>query len=140
LLLDRECSIQYRYQKVIEEALSPWLLLDLCEQMSKTGILIGNLLEYKSAGIVEFIIDINTAKYYFLEVNTRIQVRHPITEEVVGLDIVALQIYIASRGRLDDLGYFNDEMAPQVRYAIKYCLYAKDPFRDFMPDLGTIVR
>ena len=139
-LLDRECSIQRRHQKVIEEAPSPWLSPDLRERMSKTGILIGNLLEYESAGTVEFIVDIETAKYYFLEVNTRIQVEHPITEEVVGLDIVALQIYIAGGGRLDDLDYFNDGMALQVGHAIECRLCAEDPSRDFMPDLGTIVR
>jgi acetyl/propionyl-CoA carboxylase alpha subunit len=139
-LLDRECSIQRRHQKVIEEAPSPWLSPELRERMSKTVILIGNLLEYESAGTVEFIVDIDTAKYYFLEVNTRIQVEHPITEEVVGLDIVAMQIYIAGGGRLDDLGYFNDGMAPQVGHAIECRLCAEDPSRDFMPDLGTIVR
>jgi acetyl/propionyl-CoA carboxylase alpha subunit len=139
-LLDRECSIQRRHQKVIEEAPSPWLSPGLRRQMSMTAILIGNLLEYESAGTVEFIVDIDTANYYFLEVNTRIQVEHPITEEVVGLDIVALQIYIASGGRLDELEYFNDGMAPQVGHAIECRLCAEDPSRDFMPDLGTIVR
>lgn len=139
-LLDRECSIQRRHQKVIEEAPSPWLSSDLRKQMSTTAILIGTLLEYESAGTVEFIVDIDTAQYYFLEVNTRIQVEHPITEEVVGLDIVALQLYIAGGGRLDDLGYFNEGMAPQVGHAIECRLCAEDPSRDFMPDLGTIVR
>jgi acetyl/propionyl-CoA carboxylase alpha subunit len=139
-LLDRECSIQRRHQKVIEESPSPWLSPDLRRQMSKTAISIGALLEYESAGTVEFIVDIDTAKYYFLEVNTRIQVEHPITEEVVGLDIVALQIYVASGGRLDALQSFNDGMAPQVGHAIECRLCAEDPARDFMPDLGTIVR
>ena len=139
-LLDRECSIQRRHQKVIEEAPSPWLSPDMRKQMSTTAILIGKLLEYESAGTVEFIVDINTANYYFLEVNTRIQVEHPITEEVVGLDIVALQVYIAGGGRLDDLGYFKNGIAPQVGHAIECRLCAEDPARDFMPDLGAIIR
>ena len=95
--------------------------------MSKTAIEIGNLLRYESAGTVEFIVDVDTAKFYFLEVNTRIQVEHPITEETTGVDIVALQIYVASDGRLDDLGYFSNGLAPQVGHAIECRLCAEDP-------------
>ncbi|KAF2102485.1 hypothetical protein NA57DRAFT_33026 [Rhizodiscina lignyota] len=139
-LLDRECSIQRRHQKVIEEAPSPWLSADLRKSMSKTAIQIGKLLGYTSAGTVEFIVDVDTAKYYFLEVNTRIQVEHPITEETTGTDIVALQVYVASGGSLDDLNYFRDGMSPQVGHAIECRLCAEDPSRDFYPDLGTIQR
>jgi len=139
-LLDRECSIQRRHQKVIEEAPSPWLSPQLRKKMSETAILIGELLEYESAGTVEFIVDVDTAKFYFLEVNTRIQVEHPITEEITGVDIVALQVYIANGGRLDDLGYFENRMAPQVGHAIECRLCAEDPSRDFLPDVGTIRR
>jgi acetyl/propionyl-CoA carboxylase alpha subunit len=139
-LLDRECSIQRRHQKVIEEAPSPWLSSDLRKAMSKTAIHIGKLLGYTSAGTVEFIVDVDTAKYYFLEVNTRIQVEHPITEETTGTDIVALQVYVASGGSLDDLNYFRDGMSPQVGHAIECRLCAEDPSRDFYPDLGTIQR
>lgn len=139
-LLDRECSIQRRHQKVIEEAPSPWLTHDLRKAMSKTAIQIGKLLNYVSAGTVEFIVDINTSKYYFLEVNTRIQVEHPITEETTGTDIVALQVYVASGGSLDSLGYFQHGLAPQVGHAIECRLCAEDPSRDFYPDLGTIRR
>ncbi|PVH72832.1 hypothetical protein DL98DRAFT_659826 [Cadophora sp. DSE1049] len=139
-LLDRECSIQRRHQKVIEEAPSPWLSDELRKAMSKTAIQIGKLLNYVSAGTVEFIVDVNTSKYYFLEVNTRIQVEHPITEETTGTDIVALQVYVASGGSLDVLGYFQDGLAPQVGHAIECRLCAEDPSRDFYPDLGTIRR
>jgi acetyl/propionyl-CoA carboxylase alpha subunit len=139
-LLDRECSIQRRHQKVIEEAPSPWLSAEMRTKMSETAIAIGTLLKYESAGTVEFIIDVDTAKFYFLEVNTRIQVEHPITEETTGVDIVALQIYVAAGGLLDDLDYFQNGIAPQVGHAIECRLCAEDPSRDFLPDLGTILR
>ncbi|CZR54818.1 related to methylcrotonyl-coa carboxylase alpha chain, mitochondrial precursor [Phialocephala subalpina] len=139
-LLDRECSIQRRHQKVIEEAPSPWLSAELRSRMSETAISIGDLLKYESAGTVEFIIDVETAEFFFLEVNTRIQVEHPITEETVGLDIVALQIYAASGGKLDDLEYFENGSPPQVGHAIEVRLCAEDPLRDFLPDLGVIQR
>jgi acetyl/propionyl-CoA carboxylase alpha subunit len=139
-LMDRECSIQRRHQKVIEEAPSPWLSNKLRKELSETGIAIGKLLRYESAGTVEFIVDVDVAKFYFLEVNTRIQVEHPITEEISGVDIVALQIYVASGGRLDNLGYFRDGMAPQVGHAIECRLCAEDPNRDFVPDMGVVRR
>ncbi|KAN0091870.1 Carbamoyl-phosphate synthase L chain, ATP binding domain containing protein [Hyaloscypha variabilis] len=140
-LLDRECTIQRRHQKVIEEAPSPWLSIELRQAMSKTAMHIGKLLRYVSAGTVEFIVDVDTAKYYFLEVNTRIQVEHPITEETTGTDIVALQVYVASGGSLDELGYFDDNgLSPQAGHAIECRLCAEDPSRDFYPDLGTIQR
>jgi acetyl/propionyl-CoA carboxylase alpha subunit len=139
-LLDRECSIQRRHQKVIEEAPSPWLSPVLRREMSEVAIQIGKLLRYESAGTVEFIVDVDTEKFYFLEVNTRIQVEHPITEEITRTDIVALQIYIASGGLLGDLDYFRDGIAPQVGHAVECRLCAEDPSRDFVPDLGTIHR
>ncbi|KAH6664262.1 carbamoyl-phosphate synthase L chain, ATP binding domain-containing protein [Halenospora varia] len=137
-LMDRECSIQRRHQKVIEEAPSPWLKPALRQKMSATAIAIGKLLGYESAGTVEFIIDVDTAEFFFLEVNTRIQVEHPITEETTGVDIVGLQIFVAGGGRLDDLGYFHNGNSPQVGHAIECRLCAEDPSRDFMPDLGVV--
>lgn len=139
-LSDRECSIQRRHQKIIEEAPSPWLSADLRKEMNKKAIDIGKLLNYESAGTVEFIVDVKAAKFYFLEVNTRIQVEHPITEETSGLDIVGLQIYVAGGGRLDDTGYFTNGVAPQVGHAIECRLCAEDPYRDFVPDVGVIRR
>ncbi|TVY93941.1 Methylcrotonoyl-CoA carboxylase subunit alpha, mitochondrial [Lachnellula willkommii] len=139
-LMDRECSIQRRHQKVIEEAPSPWLSPRLRKEMSRKAIQIGEMLRYESAGTVEFIVDVDTSKFYFLEVNTRIQVEHPITEETTGVDIVALQIFVAGGGRLDTLGYFPDQMAAQVGHAIECRLCAEDPSRDFVPDLGVIRR
>ncbi|KAH8587352.1 carbamoyl-phosphate synthase L chain, ATP binding domain-containing protein [Bisporella sp. PMI_857] len=139
-LLDRECSIQRRHQKIVEEAPSPWLSAELRTKMSDTAVAIGKLLEYESAGTVEFIVNVETSEFFFLEVNTRIQVEHPITEETTGVDIVALQIFVASGGKLDSLGYFKQGRAPQVGHAIEVRLCAEDPTRDFMPDLGTIWR
>ncbi|KAH8652652.1 carbamoyl-phosphate synthase L chain, ATP binding domain-containing protein [Tricladium varicosporioides] len=137
-LMDRECSIQRRHQKVIEEAPSPWLKPALRQRMSATAISIGKLLGYESAGTVEFIVDIDTEEFFFLEVNTRIQVEHPITEETTGVDIVGLQIFVASGGCLEDSGYFRNGNAPQIGHAIECRLCAEDPSRDFMPDLGFV--
>ncbi|EON63139.1 hypothetical protein W97_02366 [Coniosporium apollinis CBS 100218] len=137
-LMDRECSIQRRHQKIIEEAPSPWLKPALRQKMSETAVAIGKLLDYESAGTVEFIVDVETTEFFFLEVNTRIQVEHPITEETTGVDIVGLQIFVAGGGHLDDLGYWHDGMAPQVGHAIECRLCAEDPSRDFMPDLGFL--
>ncbi|KAF5518217.1 putative methylcrotonoyl-CoA carboxylase beta chain [Colletotrichum aenigma] len=102
-LFERDCSIQRRNQKVIEE--TPCLFLDeqTKKSMSDTAVKIGKLLGYEGAGTVEFVVDTTTKKFYFLEVNTRLQVEHPITEEVVGVDLVSLQLYVAAGGRLADV-------------------------------------
>lgn len=137
-LMDRECSIQRRHQKVIEEAPSPWLKPELRQKMSNTAKAIGALLSYESAGTVEFIVDIETAEFFFLEVNTRIQVEHPITEDTTGVDIVNLQIFVASGGRLENLRSFVNGDSHQVGHSIEVRLCAEDPSRDFMPDLGIV--
>lgn len=102
-LLERDCSIQRRHQKVIEESPSPWLTQALRQELSEAACRIGELIEYQGAGTVEFMVDLITSEFYFLEVNARIQVEHPITEEVTGVDIVALQLYVAAGGRLTAL-------------------------------------
>ncbi len=137
-LFERECSVQRRHQKIIEEAPSPWLDQPTRDKMSQAAITIGKLISYEGAGTVEFIIDVNTKQFYFLEVNTRIQVEHPITEETTGLDIVALQIYITAGGRIAELTPLNQLV--QNGHAIECRLCAEDPVRDFMPDLGRIWR
>jgi acetyl/propionyl-CoA carboxylase alpha subunit len=137
-LLERECSIQRRHQKVIEESPSPWLLPEMRQQMSQIAIAIGKLIGYEGAGTVEFIVDVDTKRFYFLEVNTRIQVEHPITEETTSIDIVALQFYVAAGGRLTDLEYLNQ--VTQTGHSIEARLCAEDPLQDFMPDLGRILR
>jgi acetyl/propionyl-CoA carboxylase alpha subunit len=107
-LFERECSIQRRHQKVIEEAPSPYMTPDLRAKMSQAATELGRLLKYEGAGTVEFIVDAKTGGFYFLEVNTRVQVEHPITEETTLVDIVALQIYVASGGLLKDLPYLQN--------------------------------
>ena len=135
---DRECSVQRRHQKIIEEAPSPWMSDDVREKMVKAAVQIGRLLGYESAGTVEFIVDIKTSEFYFLEVNTRIQVEHAITEEVMAVDIVALQLYIAAGGLLADLEALSQRTP--MGHSIECRLCAEDPSQDFMPDSGLILK
>ncbi|KAI8200661.1 Methylcrotonoyl-CoA carboxylase subunit alpha [Colletotrichum sp. SAR 10_70] len=135
-LFERDCSIQRRNQKVIEE--TPCLFLDeqTKKSMSDTAVKIGKLLGYEGAGTVEFVVDTATEKFYFLEVNTRLQVEHPITEEVVGVDLVSLQLYVAAGGRLADVPELS--ALTQTGHAIECRLCAEDPNRDFMPSHDTV--
>ena len=94
-LLERECSIQRRHQKVIEEAPSQFLTPELRKEMCDSAVQIAKTINYRGAGTVEFIVDPKTKKFYFLEVNTRLQVEHPVTELVTNLDLVMLQILVA---------------------------------------------
>lgn len=135
-LHERECSIQRRHQKIIEETPSPWLVASKRREMSEAAIRIGKLLHYENAGTVEFVVDANSGEFYFLEVNTRLQVEHPITEEVTGLDVVSLQLFVAAGGSLTDLAVLRQ--IPQVGHAIECRLCAEDPRRDFLPEHGTI--
>ncbi|RTE84755.1 hypothetical protein BHE90_000806 [Fusarium euwallaceae] len=134
--LDRECSVQRRNQKIIEESPCPWLSAEMRQDMSNSALEIARLLKYESAGTVEFIVDVKNERYYFLEVNTRIQVEHPITEEVVGIDLIALQIYVAGGGKLQALTQLQD--IKQTGHSIEVRLCAEDPFHDFRPCTGTI--
>ena len=102
-LWERDCSVQRRHQKIIEESPCAWLSQEKQEAMCAIAVRIGELLKYEGAGTVEFIPDLATGKFYFLEVNARLQVEHPITEECIDLDIVSLQLYVASGGSLADL-------------------------------------
>ncbi|CAN9354465.1 unnamed protein product [Alternaria alternata] len=135
-LWDRDCSVQRRHQKVIEEAPCPWLSGDMRTRMSNTAVRIAELIAYEGAGTVEFVVDVATEEYYFLEVNARLQVEHPITEEITGLDLVALQLYVATGGRLDALEQLRT--VPRNGHAIECRLCAEDPSRDFFPEHGPI--
>ena len=137
-LFERECSIQRRHQKIIEESPSPWLAQNVRHEMVEAAKTIGRLLQYEGAGTVEFIVDIDSAKFYFLEVNTRIQVEHAITEETTGVDIVALQLFIAGGGLLADCDALSN--ISQSGHSIECRLCAEDPAQDFMPDSGLILR
>ncbi|CEJ81630.1 hypothetical protein VHEMI01749 [[Torrubiella] hemipterigena] len=133
---ERDCSVQRRHQKVIEETPSPWLTAEKRQEMSDVAVRIGQLLHYENAGTVEFVFDVATSNFYFLEVNTRLQVEHPITEEVTRLDIVSLQLYVAAGGNLLQLEPLQN--IPQIDYAIECRLYAEDPGREFYPSHGLI--
>ena len=134
--LERDCSIQRRNQKIIEETPCSWLSPELREKMKETATRIANLIQYEGAGTVEFIVDVKARKFYFLEVNARLQVEHPITEEVTGFDLVALQLYVAAGGRLTDLDPIHD--IKQIGHAIECRLCAEDPEHDFAPGSGPI--
>ena len=135
-LLERECTIQRRYQKVIEESPSPVMGEDLRARMGEVAVNAAKALRYDNAGTVEFIYDDKTGEFYFLEVNTRLQVEHPVTEEVTGLDLVQLQIESA-QGM--PLRVKQDEVKGRG-YAIECRLYAEDASNDFMPVTGTVER
>ena len=137
-LFERECSIQRRHQKIIEESPSPWLTQNIRSAMVEAAMTIARLLHYESAGTVEFLVDIDSAKFYFLEVNTRIQVEHAITEETTGVDIVALQLFISAGGLLANCDALSDIY--QSGHSIECRLCAEDPAQDFMPDSGLILR
>ncbi len=133
-LFERECSIQRRYQKIIEESPSPALNCELRKQMGEEAIKIVKACKYTNAGTVEFLLDKNK-NFYFLEVNARIQVEHPVTELVTGIDIVNEQIKIANDEKLS----YKQEILQQKGHAIEARIYAEDPDNDFVPSPGNIL-
>ncbi|MCK6567407.1 MAG: acetyl-CoA carboxylase biotin carboxylase subunit [Chloroflexi bacterium] len=130
---ERECSIQRRHQKLVEEAPSPFMDDDLREKMGSVAVKAAQAVDYVNAGTIEFLVD-KDRNYYFLEMNTRLQVEHPVTEFVTGIDIVAEQIRIA-RGR--QLSYKQSEVKFQG-HAIECRVNAEDPFNNFIPSTGRI--
>ena len=134
-LFERECSIQRRHQKVIEEAPSAILTFELRQRMGEAAIAVCKSCNYVGAGTVEFLVDADL-QFYFLEMNTRLQVEHPVTEEITGLDLVEWQIRIA-RGEV--LPKKQEELVI-YGHAIEIRLYAEDTFNNFTPDIGTLNR
>ena len=134
---ERECSIQRRHQKVVEECPSPLVARypEMREAMGQAAIRAARAAGYHNAGTVEFLVD-QDRRFYFLEMNTRLQVEHPVTELVTGLDLVRLQIEIAAGARLP----FTQEEVSWRGAAIECRIYAEDPYQDFMPFPGTITR
>ena len=132
-LFERECTIQRRYQKIIEEAPSPTLTPALRSRMGEAAVAIGKAINYLGAGTIEFLVDKNL-DFYFLEMNTRIQVEHPVTELTTGIDIVEEQLLIAAgeplRLRQENLG--------QSGHAFECRIYAEDPASDFLPSPGKL--
>jgi acetyl-CoA carboxylase biotin carboxylase subunit len=129
---ERECSIQRRHQKIIEESPSPVMAPQLRQEMGQTAVKIAKAAGYRNAGTVEFLYE--KGKYYFLEVNARLQVEHPVTEFCTGLDLVALQLHIASG---EEIPFSQQEVHPRG-HAIECRIYAEDPTRNFLPSSGVI--
>src|SRR5882672_11220024 len=134
-LWERECSIQRRHQKVIEEAPSPFLDAKTRKAMGEQAVALAKAVKYKSAGTVEFIVDKNR-KFYFLEMNTRLQVEHPVTELITGLDLVELMIRVAAGEKLP----FQQKDVKLNGWAVEARVYAEDPLRGFLPSTGRLVK
>ncbi len=132
-LFERECSVQRRHQKVIEETPSPLMTPEVRNEMGEHAVAVAKAANYSGAGTIEFIVDDNL-NYYFLEMNTRLQVEHPITERVVGIDLVKEQINIANGLELT----YKQEDLRQNGHAIECRIYAEDPDNNFMPSPGLI--
>ncbi len=132
-LFERECSIQRRHQKVVEEAPSAVLTPDIRKQMGDAAVKVAKACDYVGAGTVEFLLD-EQLNFYFLEMNTRLQVEHPVTELITGLDLVEQQIKIARGEKLD---FFQEDLNIKG-HAMELRVYAEDPLADFMPSVGTL--
>ncbi len=133
-LFERECSIQRRHQKVVEEAPSPGVDAGLRARLGAAAVKVASAAGYVGAGTVEFLVEGD--QFWFLEMNTRLQVEHPVTEEITGLDLVALQIAIA---RGEQLPFAQSDLSFSG-HSIEVRLYAEDPLRDWMPAAGTLLR
>ena len=130
---ERECSIQRRHQKVVEEAPSPFIDNETRKDMGAQAILLAKAVDYESAGTVEFIVD-KHQNFYFLEMNTRLQVEHPVTEMITGIDLVEQMIRIASGENLK----IKQDNVKTNGWSIESRVYAEDPYRDFMPSIGRL--
>jgi acetyl/propionyl-CoA carboxylase alpha subunit len=135
-LLERDCSIQRRHQKIIEESQSPFVTPELREKMGTAAVNAARAVGYVNAGTVEFIVDVRTGDFYFLEMNTRLQVEHPVTEAITGLDLVKLQIHVAQGDPLP----FTQSDITRRGHAIECRVYAEDPSNNFLPSTGTLLR
>ena len=134
-LFERECSIQRRHQKVVEESPSVILTPDLRKRMGEAAVLVAKSCNYVSTGTVEFLMD-DQLNFYFLEMNTRLQVEHPVTEMITGIDLVEQQIKIANG---EKLAFTQDELVING-HAVELRVYAEDPINNFLPSIGTLTK
>jgi len=132
-LFERECSVQRRHQKVIEESPAPALTAALRARMTAAAVIVAQAANYRNAGTIEFLVSDN--EFYFLEMNTRLQVEHPITEQVTGVDLVRAQLLVASGEPLP----WPQERIVQRGHAIEARIYAEDPEHDFLPQAGPVL-
>jgi acetyl-CoA carboxylase biotin carboxylase subunit len=131
---ERDCSIQRRHQKLIEEAPSISLTADLRQKMGDAAVKVAKAVEYEGAGTIEFILDLDTQNFYFMEMNTRIQVEHPVTEAVTGIDLVGEQIKVAAGETLS----FKQKDVKLQGHAIEFRINAEDAEQNFRPSPGLI--
>ncbi len=134
-LFERECSIQRRHQKVVEESPSSILTPELRKKMGEAAVMVAKSCNYTSTGTVEFLLD-DQLNFYFLEMNTRLQVEHPVTEMITGIDLVEEQIKIA---RGEKLGFTQDDLSING-HSVELRVYAEDPLNDFLPSIGTLTK
>jgi propionyl-CoA carboxylase alpha chain len=138
-LNERECSVQRRHQKVVEEAPSPFVTPEMRRKMGEQAVALSRAVGYYSAGTVELIVsgaDTSGEGFYFLEMNTRLQVEHPVTEEITGLDLVEQMIRVAAGEKLS----FGQSDVTINGWSIENRVYAEDPYRGFLPSIGRLVR
>src|SRR5690606_21955456 len=133
---ERECSVQRRYQKIIEETPAPNLPARVRDEMARAAVALARQERYRGVGTVEFVVDADSLEHFFLEMNTRIQVEHPVTEMTTAIDLVALQIRLAS----GEAPVFAQDDIRQVGHAIEVRVYAENPDRNFLPSPGRISR
>ena len=134
-LFERECSVQRRHQKVVEEAPSVVLTTEIRREMGEAAIKVAKACDYVGAGTVEFLLD-SDKNFYFLEMNTRLQVEHPVTEWITGVDLVEQQIRVA---RGEKLAFTQEDLSIKG-HALELRVYAEDPLENFMPSIGTLTR
>jgi pyruvate carboxylase len=137
-LYERDCSVQRRYQKVVEIAPAPNLSPELRDEICEAACSIARSANYQNAGTVEFLVDADSGKFFFIEVNPRIQVEHTVTEEVTGLDIIRAQILIAQGDTLADVGIESQSDVSTYGFALQCRVTTEDPGNNFMPDYGRI--